>query len=74
MEGVLNLLAVCWTHVGLLGLDVNQERKETFLVTVVDDTGSAPLATSLGRNPHFEDGKTLDLFQAGIIAWSLFQS
>ena len=74
MEGVLNLLAVCWTHVGLLALKENRQGKKTLVVMVVDDTGSAPLATSLGRNPHFEDGKTLDLFQAGIIAWSLFQS
>ena len=41
------------------------------MVTVVDDTGSATLATSLGRNPHFEDGKALKSAQVVIIAWPL---
>ena len=42
---------------------------------VVDETGSAPRATSLGRNPHVEEGKAFNSLQAGVrvIAWSLFQ-
>lgn len=74
LEDIHNLCEVSLPHVLLLGLDVNPEGKKKLVVTVVDDTGAATFATTLGLNPYFEDGTSINSFQKVILAWTLFTS